>query len=148
MNNETLAKIAALQAMPIGDLKRLWKDLNQTEAPEFNRPYLVNRLTYRLQELAWDGDGTALEKQIAALTQEKLSKDGKQERKRKINRPPVGTKLVRDYQGIQYQVTVMTDGFAFQGHKYRSLSRVAQIITGANCSGPAFFGLTTKEAKA
>lgn len=143
MNNETLAKITTLKTMPVGQLKKMWKDLHQTDAPEFNRTYLVSRLTYRLQELAWEGETLSLKKRIAALTKEKLSKNSANDRKKRIRRPPVGTRLIREYHGVQYQVMVLADGFAFDGRKYRSLSRIAQIITGSAWSGPAFFG--TKE---
>ena len=141
MNNETLAKIAALQKMPIGEIKKMWRDLYLGDAPEFNRTYLINRLTYRLQELAWDGEIEPLEKRIAALAKEKLAKNATQDRKRKVNRPLIGTKLLREYKGVEYQVTVLADGFAFDGRKFRSLSRIAEIITGAVWSGPAFFGV-------
>lgn len=142
MNNDVLAQITALKTMPIGQLKKLWKELYQSKAPEFNRNYLISRLTYRLQELAWDGDKELLEKRLAARTKSVLGDDLKQKRKVKIHRPPVGTRLLRDYQGVEYRVTVMADGFAFQGRKYRSLSRIAHIITGTPWSGPAFFGLS------
>ncbi len=142
VNNEALAQITALKTMPIGKLKKLWKDLYQSDAPEFNRNYLVSRLTYRLQELAWGGDSDLLEKRLAARAKSILSEDLKQKRKIQIHRPPVGTRLLRDYQGLEYHVTVMADGFAFEGRKYRSLSRIAHIITGTPWSGPAFFGLS------
>lgn len=142
MNNDVLAKITALRTMPIGQLKKLWKDFNRTEAPEFNRTYLVSRLTYRLQELAWDGDREILEKRLSAHAKSILSEDLKQKRKIKTHRPPVGTRLLREYQGIEHRVTVLADGFAFQERKYRSLSRIAQIITGTAWSGPVFFGLS------
>jgi hypothetical protein len=142
VNNDVLAKITALKIMPIGQLKKLWKDLYKSDAPEFNRNYLVSRLTYRLQELAWGGDNDLLEKRLTARAKSVLSDDLKQKRKIKIHRPPVGTRLLRDYQGVEYHVTVMADGFAFQGRKYRSLSRIAHIITGTPWSGPAFFGLS------
>ncbi|MGE0109264.1 MAG: DUF2924 domain-containing protein [Bdellovibrionales bacterium] len=141
VNNEVLIKITALKTMPIGQLKKLWKELYRADAPEFNRNYLVSRLAYRIQELAWGGDVDILEKRMAARAKSLLSDDLKQRRKAKIHRPPVGTRLLRDYQGVEYRVTVLADGFAFNGRKYRSLSRIAQIITGTPWSGPAFFGL-------
>lgn len=146
MSNEVLAKVAALKMMPVGQLKKLWRELYRTEPPEFNRTYLTSRLTYRIQELAWGGDSEVLEKRMAARARIVLSADSRQKRKSKINRPPVGTRLLREYQGVQYRVTILADGFAFEGRKYRSLSRIAQIITGMAWSGPAFFGLTPSTA--
>jgi hypothetical protein len=38
-------------------------------------------------------------------------------------------------------VTVVPDGFCWQGQVYSSLSTVAHKITGTNWNGPRFFGL-------
>ena len=52
-----------------------------------------------------------------------------------------GTRLVREWQGREHAVTVLTDGFEYLGRPYKSLSAVARAITGTRWSGPAFFGL-------
>jgi len=55
--------------------------------------------------------------------------------------PKPGTVLVRDWGGVTYQVKVLEDGLLFRGKRYKSLSQVARVITGARWSGPLFFGL-------
>lgn len=69
-----------------------------------------------------------------------------------INRPAqpakplaAGTQLVREWNGRVYRVAVTSDGFEMDGQSYTSLSAVAKRITGAEWSGPRFFGL--KKAK-
>jgi hypothetical protein len=52
-----------------------------------------------------------------------------------------GTRLVREWRGEVYEVTILPKGYLWQGRKYRSLSRIALEITGAKWSGPRFFGL-------
>src|SRR5262249_19522651 len=52
-----------------------------------------------------------------------------------------GTVLVRDYQGQRHTVTVVCDGFDWQGATYQSLSAIARAITGTAWSGPRFFAL-------
>src|SRR2546421_12558707 len=52
-----------------------------------------------------------------------------------------GTKLVREWHGRAHTVMVAEDGFEFDGKRYRSLTRVARLITGVHWSGPVFFGL-------
>ena len=52
-----------------------------------------------------------------------------------------GTRLIREYQGIEHCVTVLADGFEYQGRPYKSLSAVARAITGTRWNGPLFFGL-------
>jgi len=54
----------------------------------------------------------------------------------------VGTRLIREWQGETYEVTVLGKGYRWQGQHYRSLSRIAQEITGTKWSGPRFFGLS------
>ena len=40
-----------------------------------------------------------------------------------------------------HQVTVVNDGFLWNGETYRSLSRIAHAITGTKWNGPRFFGM-------
>ena len=42
-------------------------------------------------------------------------------------------------------MTVLTDGFEYNGTVYRSLSAVAKAVTGSHCNGYLFFHLTAKE---
>ena len=51
-----------------------------------------------------------------------------------------GTKLIREWEGIEHAVTVMADGYEWSGKKYKSLSGVAKAITGTSWSGFRFFG--------
>ncbi len=148
MNNELLAKIAALQTMPFNQLKKLWREVYETDLPSLNRKWIVSKLAYRIQELALEKEVGSLEQRLDALAKVRLGNDLKKERKRPIHRPLTGTRLIRDYGGVEYQVTVLADGFAFDGRKYKSLSRIAQVITGKAWSGPAFFGLVGKKGAA
>lgn len=57
-------------------------------------------------------------------------------------RPPApGSKLIREWNGILHVVDVLEKGFEYRGRYYRSLTRVAEEITGAHWPGPRFFGL-------
>ena len=56
-------------------------------------------------------------------------------------RPRAGTVLVRDWGGVTHQAKVLEDAILFRGKRYKSLSEVARVITGARWSGPLFFGL-------
>jgi hypothetical protein len=57
------------------------------------------------------------------------------------DRPIAGTRLVREYQGIEHVVTVLADGFEYGNRKFASLSAVARAITGTRWNGWMFFGL-------
>jgi len=52
-----------------------------------------------------------------------------------------GTRLIRQWQGKSYKVTVANSGFEYDGQWYASLSEIARLITGTRWSGPLFFGL-------
>ncbi len=52
-----------------------------------------------------------------------------------------GTKLVREFKGKRYSVTVIQNGFEYNGRKYKSLSAIANEITGTRWNGKKFFGV-------
>ena len=56
MTDDTvLARIAALKTTPTPNLKKQWRDLFDSEPPQFNRRFLESRLAYSIQELAYGG---------------------------------------------------------------------------------------------
>jgi hypothetical protein len=58
-----------------------------------------------------------------------------------------GTMLGREWNGQMHRVAVLTEGFAWNGKTYRSLTKVAFAITGTRWSGPKFFGLRDRRSK-
>jgi len=136
------ARLVALRTTPTPDLKAQWRDLFETEPPPFNRRYLERRLAYRIQELVYGGLKPETIRRLEALGEEL---DGGDKKKRSIrfdrDRPITGTRLLRDWQGVEQVVTVIKDGFEWQGRPYRSLSAIARAITGTRWNGWVFFGL-------
>jgi len=59
---------------------------------------------------------------------------------------PVGSKLTREWQVVLHEVEASGEGFRYRGQTYRSLSKVAGVITGVKWSGRRFFGLDREEA--
>jgi hypothetical protein len=59
-----------------------------------------------------------------------------------------GGRLLREWNGVTHVVDVTADGYLWQGERHRSLSAIAQSITGAHWSGPRFFSLDATQAKA
>jgi len=56
--------------------------------------------------------------------------------------PPLpGTILTRKYKGRTVQVMVLDRGFDYEGRVYRSLTAVAEAVTGTHWNGLAFFRL-------
>jgi Protein of unknown function (DUF2924) len=48
---------------------------------------------------------------------------------------------------VTHVVDVVEGGYLWNGNRHRSLSAIAQIITGAHWSGPRFFGLVQSAAE-
>jgi hypothetical protein len=130
-----------LQTLPTPDLKRQWRELFGTEPPPFNRPYLQSRLAYRIQELAYGGLKPETRARLEALGEQLDGGNIVLRRVRADSRPLAGTRLVREHAGVVHTVTVLADGFEWEGRPYRSLSAIARAITGTRWNGWAFFGL-------
>lgn len=139
MTETVLAKLAALKTRNAPELRELWRELYGSEPPPFNHRFLATRLAYRIQELAYGGLRPATVARLDALAEE--LNDNAALKPRPADRPIVGTRLVREWQGVDHHVTVRTDGFEYQGRRYKSLSAVARAITGTRWNGPLFFGL-------
>ena len=136
-----LARLAALKTTPTPDLKAQWRDLFETEPPPFNRRYLESRLAYRIQELANGGLKPQTVKRLEALGEQLDGGNIITRRIRADLKPIAGTRLIRDWQGVEQIITVTQDGFDFQGRPYQSLSAIARAITGTRWNGWVFFGL-------
>jgi len=141
------ARLAALKFATTPDLKKQWRDLFDSEPPPFNRRYLESRLAYRIQELAYGGLKPDTIRRLERLGEELDGGDRKKSRIRADTMPIAGTRLIREWQGVEQVVTVTTDGFEWQGRPYKSLSAIARAITGTRWNGWVFFGLKNRRAR-
>lgn len=145
MTKNILAQVSELNRMDIGALKERWKALFGTEPQAQNRPHMVKRLAYRIQELAYGGlpeETKAQLRQIAETHEQGAKRPGN-------DCPPAGTRLVREWNGARHEVTVTQDGrYEYRGRPFKSLSAVARTITGTRWNGPVFFGLRKEERAA
>ena len=138
---ELIARIAALKTTPTPDLQAQWRELFETEPPRRNRGYLESRIAYRIQELEHGGLSPATIARLEALGETLDGGDATVRKRRVDDRPVAGTRLIREYQGVEHCATVLADGYEYQGRPYKSLSAVARAITGTRWNGPLFFGL-------
>jgi hypothetical protein len=136
-----LAQLAALKGAPAPVLKARWRELFGNEPPPYNRSFLESRLAYRIQELAYGGLKRETIERLQALAKQEEKAPRGARRTATANRPVAGTKLVRQWKGVEHHVTVLADGFEYLGHPYKSLSVVAREITGTRWNGWVFFGL-------
>ena len=140
-----LGRLAALKTMSVKQLKTEWQALFDAPAPNNSRSFLEGRLAYRIQELTYGGPDRQTRRMLDLLADEV---DGTLTRKSQIadpRNPVVGTKLVREWNGVAHTVTVLKDGFEWDGRRYKSLSAVARAITGTRWNGYRFFGLRERK---
>lgn len=138
------ARLASLKTTPTPELKKQWRELFETEPPAFNRRYLESRLAYRIQELAYGGLKPETIRRLETLGEQLDGGNITLRRIRADLKPIAGTKLIREWQGVEHTVTVLADGYEWQGQPYRSLSAVARAITGTRWNGWVFFGLKSQ----
>ena len=147
MNDSVLTRVAALKRTPTPELKQQWQQLFDTPPPRYNRRFLEIRLAYRIQELAYGGLKPETITRLEAMGQQLDGGNPVMRRIRTDDKPIAGTRLIREYQGIEQTVTVRNDGYEWQGRPYRSLSAIARAITGTRWNGWVFFALRRTGAK-
>jgi Protein of unknown function (DUF2924) len=149
-------EVAALQRLSVGQLRQRFAELFGETTKASNRTWLTKRILWRMQALA-EGDLSERARRRAA----ELARDADlrlSPPQSKANKtmptppqavgsrapvdqrlPPPGTILTRPYKGQLVQVQVLTEGFAYGGRVYASLSAVAKAITGSHTNGFLFF---------
>jgi len=147
MTDSVLARVAALRTTSTTDLKALWRQLCDSEPPPYNRRFLESRLGYRIQELAFGGLKPETIERLQALGEQLDGGKVLSRQVRPVNRPISGTRLIREWQGVEHCVTVREEDFEYQGRPYKSLSAIARAITGTRWNGWLFFGLKNHRSR-
>jgi DUF2924 family protein len=127
------------------ELRRAWRTLHHTGPPlGLSRDLIIRVLADKLQQRAHGGPSRALQRRLRTLAAEF-------EKGARSFDPDIvlktGATLVRQWRGHTHIVLAREDGFEYDGQRYRSLTVIAERITGAHWSGPRFFGLI-KRARA
>jgi len=161
----TTIDLAQLQTLTIKQLKAQIAELTGQTLKSNNRPYLIGKLTKALEakaaaeaEQARNAKKAKTTRKAATKKSEKTAKAEKTEKSTKAEKaerrtrtsprksgerdprlPAVGTVLEREHQGKKIRVTVLEDGFRYEGETYHSLSTVARVATGTIWNGFTFF---------
>jgi hypothetical protein len=140
-------EIAQLRGLDVGGLRARWHTaFGRRAPPHLPRHLLFRILAYRLQADRLgdlDADSRRRLDRLGSGSPESMDRlVADLNRARTELRP--GTLLTREWDGHLQRVTVLTDGFSWNGKTYGSLSKVAFAITGARWNGPRFFGLRDK----
>ena len=135
-------QIAEMVDRSTHDLRIAWRQFHRAEPPQgLSRDLMIRGLANQLQERADGGLSRALQRSLQILT-------GEFEKGARSFLPCIvlksGTTLVRQWRGHTHTVLVREDGFEYDGQRYRSLTVIAERITGAHWSGPRFFGVSRR----
>lgn len=147
------AEEARLRKMTHAELRAEYERVYDEPTRSGNRAYLTRRILWRLQAIE-EGDLPERVRQRAI----KVARDADL----RLNPPRdgstptitgrltsdglrVGSVISRIYKKRTIAVTVLDDGFEFEGETYRSLTAIAKAITGSHWNGRHFFGLTDKQ---
>lgn len=171
MTETTRKAIEELGGMGVGQLRERYRAVFGEATSSGNRQWLLRRVAWRLQaleegdlserarrraaELARDADlrvrppaGPIVPPTASTAPARLLTVSGRVVRGADQRLPAPGTVLRREYEGKHHHVTVLTDGFEYDGRRYRSLSAVATAITGSHWNGFLWFGLAKAKESA
>ena len=162
MDLNIVNEVATLERLGIGQLRQRFADVFGEATAASNRTWLIKRIAWRLQALAEGDLSQRARRRAAELARDadlRLNPPRSQTTTATTPQPvsvpaPVdprlplpGTILARPYKGQLVQVQVLTDGFAYAGRVYASLSAVAKAITGSHTNGYLFFRNTLNHNK-
>lgn len=137
-----LKNIENLKELSKEELLIKWFDIFQMPAPKhLSKPYLIKHIAWQLE---FGGLPAHVQKQIDCLvekyakTKSLSTKDIKKLQKFAVT---AGTKFIREFKGKKYEVTALDKGFNYNERTYKSLSAIANQITGTRWNGKKFFGI-------
>lgn len=150
-------EIQSLRNQPLEALTARYMEVfGITEAPSSNKVFLWRKIAYRLQEQAHGGLSPKAKDRLAFLINEYDPINNKALRPavttagkevvalpslRDKRLPIPGTIIRKDYKGQEIRVKVLEKGFEYNGKFYRTLTAIAQELTGAHWNGYSFFNL-------
>jgi hypothetical protein len=146
-------EVAALEQMTVGQLQQRYVEVFSEPVRSRHKQYLIRRIAWRLQanaegglseralrraeELANIADVRVTPPRVATGAATSATAPPTLATDRRL--PPAGTAITRRYKGRTISVTILLDGFEYDGERYRSLSAVAKAITGSHMNGFRFF---------
>jgi len=137
-------RLTSLKSCSIAELKQQWRALYNSEPPlRISRELLTRAVAYRIQQQLHGGLKLSTRRLLIRLAND--ARSGRPLRPEPAAEAPAGTVLMREWHGVTNEVRVLDWGVLFKRRRYRSLTEVAKVITGAHWNGPQFFGLRGRQ---
>jgi hypothetical protein len=157
MRENIAEQIHALKSATLSTIQERYKELfSVAEAPCANKPYLIKKIAYRLQEAAYGELSDEAKARIAELIEKYDPINNKALRPQVVSagknvvsipfmrdkRLPIpGTVIHKKYKDQDIHIKILDKGFEYKDKYYRSLTAIAFELTGAHWNGFAFFNL-------
>ena len=133
-------EIGLLPDLSLPELRNRWKALFGHPAPKsLRRNFLARAVAYQMQVEAYGGLSVATKRRLREIAN--AVRNGDANAIPGSSRIKPGTQMIRQWQNTTHTVTALAEGFEWNGRTYKSLSAVANAITGTNWNGFAFFGI-------
>jgi hypothetical protein len=155
-----VAQVAALRTLGVPALREKYAEVFGEQTRSRNREWLFRSVAWQIQALAEGGLSERAKRRAAELARESDVRPRREPvvppladpsppgptrvvgtKVRDPGAPLPGSVLVRPYRGQEIRVRVLDDGYEWEGRTFRSLTAVAEAVTGAHWSGALFFGL-------
>lgn len=136
--------IEELKSLSRNQLIEKWQELFElTPSPTVRREFLIKHLVWEIQAQSQGGYTSQIVKKLQALAKDLEQNKEINNASLKSNSLTIktGTKLIREYQGINHEVIVLEKGYQYDNKAYKSLSAIANEITNTRWNGKVFFGL-------
>lgn len=136
--------IEELQYLSREELIKLWKDLFKKNSPQHARKeFLIKHISWEMQAKQLGGYSAQTQKKLDKLYSGSTYNNVKILKESASFEIKAGTKLIREYKGERHEVIALDKGFEYEysGKTYKSLSAIANEITGTRWNGKVFFGL-------
>src|ERR1700716_1206408 len=133
-------EIGRLPNLSLLELRNRWKKLFGHPAPKsLRRNFLARAVAYQMQVDTYGGLSVATKRRLREIAN--AVRNGDANVMLGSSRIKPGTQMIRQWQNATHTVTALVEGFEWNGRTYKSLSAVANAITGTNWNGFAFFGI-------
>jgi hypothetical protein len=147
METSFIRELSELDVLDISELKQKWLALTGTKPPAGNRTYLVRRLAWAIQNTRFGGNPDVVRARLQGALEAAgcnsetgiRQPDSDPGRPRHPDRPAIGTRWTRFYNGEWHELTFVTNGVSYRGVLYSSPTALVHAITGTHRSGPAWF---------
>ncbi len=125
-------------------MAELWKEyFAHAPAPKLRVDLMRPILAFRIQER----QRGPLPSDMQQRLQEALKTYSPGVNTSPVGRYKAGIRIIREWGGVIHEVQVTDEGYVYQGETYKSLSPIANRITGTRWSGPMFFGTKGKAVR-